>query len=196
MSSEETKFYSTLAAVIKPSEQFKQCAEAVLNDIDEKSGVEVLTPSRSRLRFPSSWKRVYSYYETEYLPKVWLLIRLEVSLGRSADCEQIFSDSFRSLFNKDEITKATEPQLCSCRNGYFTFRKATVLSVFIIFGVRSRMSIQVEKRDDATESVLIDECNSGVVLIIQGRCDLRFSGGGEILLASMTYQKESRDDAE
>lgn len=44
----------------------------------------------------------------------------EVSLGRSADCEQIFSDSFQSLFNKDEITKATEPQLCSCRNGYFS----------------------------------------------------------------------------
>ncbi|KAK9646405.1 hypothetical protein HCH54_005155 [Aspergillus fumigatus] len=101
MSSEETKFYSTLAAVIQPSEQFRQCAEAVLNDIDEKSGVEVLTPSRSRLRFPNSWKRVYHYYETEYLPK-------------------IFSDSFQSLFNKDEITKATEPQLCSCRNGYFS----------------------------------------------------------------------------
>jgi hypothetical protein len=122
---------STLAAVIKPSEQFEQCAEAVLNDIDEKSGVEVLTPSRSRVRFPNSWKSVYHYYETEYLPMVWLLIRLEVSLGRTADCEQIFSDSFRSLFNKDEITKATEPQLCSRRNGYFTFRKTTVLSVFL-----------------------------------------------------------------
>jgi hypothetical protein len=57
------------------------------------------------------------------------------------------------------------------------------------------MSIQVKKRNDATESVLIDECNSRVVLIIQGRCNLRFSGGGEILLASMTYQKELRDDA-
>ncbi|KAE8386925.1 hypothetical protein BDV23DRAFT_162207 [Aspergillus alliaceus] len=165
-----TKFYTGIAALINPSKEFRQYVDISLNDIDEKNDVEVLTQSRSRLKFPASWERVYRQYESEYLPK-------------------IFSDDFRSLFDKDEVTKATEPQLCSCRDGHFTFSKTTVLSVFIIFDIRAQVVIQVERRDGTTKTTTIDECGRGMILITHGGCNLRFSGGGQIILANMTYQK-------
>ncbi|KAB8256784.1 hypothetical protein BDV32DRAFT_128495 [Aspergillus pseudonomiae] len=166
----KTKFYSDIAAVIIPSDEFKKHVAASSSEVDEGSGVEVLTPSRSRLRFPSSWERVYRDYETEYLP-------------------MIFSDHFQSLFNKNEITKATDPQLCNCRDGLFTFSETTVLSVFIIFEVRSRVTIEVKKRDGIAKATIGDEFEPGVILITQGGCNLRFSGGGEMILANMTYKK-------
>ncbi|GMG22201.1 hypothetical protein BDV35DRAFT_145527 [Aspergillus flavus] len=185
-----TKSYADIAAIIIPSNEFKKHVAASSSEVDEGSGVKVLTPSRSRLRFPSSWERVYHDYETEYLPMVWIFIRLLNNLcEKHTDKHQIFSDHFQSLFNKNEVTKATDPQLCNCRDGLFTFSETTVLSVFIIFEIRSPVTIEVKKRDGVATAMIGDELEPGVILITQGGCNLRFSGGGEMILANMTYKK-------
>lgn len=65
------RFYSDLAAVIKPSYSFQELVTAAAEDINENDE-EILTSARSRLEIPTRLKMVLEEFEKVYLPKVRL----------------------------------------------------------------------------------------------------------------------------
>lgn len=65
------------------------------------------------------------------------------------------------------------------------------MSVFIVLNVRGNLDIKVEKRGQPALSAAIDKYDGVSIILIPGKCDVKFVGDGRILLANITYQKDS-----